>query len=167
MINPSPFVGSQPLQYNLLKLYRQHRDEIDTLVDPTTLFILDMTSHYGTVQLDELAGDLGLSPTALKKKIAPLLRGQMLIENDGAVGVTALGKGLLDRIDFLPPLAVSPAAEQPVTAAPKLPAATPAHAPSWLWGVAVFLGIAAVTLILILVIELVVLFQNPALQLLR
>jgi hypothetical protein len=167
LIDPSPSIGSQPLQYNLLKLYRQHRDEIDTLVDPTTLFILDLTSHYGTVQLDELAGDLGLSPTALKIKIAPLLRGQMLIENDASVSVTALGKGLLDRIDFLPPLAVSLVAERPVTTAQKLLAATPAHAPSWLWGVAIFLGIAAVALLLILVIELVVLFQNPALQLLR
>jgi hypothetical protein len=163
-------VRSAPLQYNLLKLYRQHRDEIDTLSDPTTLFILDFTSHYGIVQLDELAGDLGLSPTALKKKITPLLRGQMVAENSEAVTVTTLGKRLLDHIEFLPPLAVSP---EVANLERKISNSTPAtpplvktpSTPGWLWGLIAFLGIAAVALIILLIIELGFLIQQASLPL--
>jgi hypothetical protein len=145
-------------------LYRQHRDEIDTLSDPTTLFILDFASHYGHVQLDELAGDLGLSPTALRKKITPLLRGQMIVENDEAITVTTLGKRLLDYIDFLPPLALVPdtSHEEPIVATPQ-PTPAQTHTPSvpsWLWGIIVVLGIVAIILILILVIELGLATQN-------
>jgi hypothetical protein len=162
---PAP-VRSEPLQYNLLKLYRQHRDEIDTLIDSTTLFVLDFTSLYGTVQLDELAGDLGLSPTALKKKIAPLLRGQLLVENSDALTVTTLGKRLLDHIDFLPPLAISSEGstlERKVKASPSPQVPEPTSVPGWLWGVITFLGIAAVALILILIIELGFLSLQPGL----
>ena len=158
-----PSVHSAPLQYNLLKLYRQHRDEIDTLSDPTTLFILDLTSHYGQIPLDELAGDLGLAPTTLRKKIAPLLRGQMIVESEDAVTVTTLGKRLLDHIDFLPPLAVSseaPTSERKMKVNAQPQVAASASTPSWLWGVIAFLGIAAMVLFLILIAEIVWLVQT-------
>ena len=164
MTDTPPPSDSQPLQYNLLKLYRQHRDEIDTLTDPTTLFILDLTNHYGRVLLDELAGDLGLSPTALRKKIAPLLRGQMIAENDQAVTVTALGKRMLDHIDFLPPLAVSsdtPSAQFHRTRISQLNPVELVPAPNWLYGVITFLGIAAAVFFLILIVELVLVLQIP------
>ncbi len=149
-----------PSAYNLLELYRQHRDEIDALTDPTSLFILAFTEHNGSATLDELAGDLILTPNAVRVKLTPLLRGQMMRELNGSLSVTALGRRILTELGFIPPLPPGPT-EPPKKPEPpqppKPPVAHAADAPSWLWGVIAFLGTGAVVLIAILIASILLL----------
>lgn len=136
-----------PASYNLLELYRQHRDEIDAITDPTSLFILAFTNRQNSVRLDELAGDLGLSPTALRAKITPLVRAQLASESTNQLSVTPLGKRVLDELGFgVPPAPTDlPERGEPPRKPPQPPTTT--GAPGWLWGVIAFLGTAAVMLV--------------------
>jgi hypothetical protein len=109
-----------PSPYNLLELYREHRDEIDVLTDETALFILAFTDHIGTVTLGKLASDVNLSPGALRTKLTPLLRGRMLLESTETLSVTTAGKRLLSEIGFGTPPPVGPSAT-PKPSAPTQP----------------------------------------------
>lgn len=51
---------AHPFPYNLLELYREHRDEVDVLIFPISLFILAFTYHVGKITLTGLARDLEL-----------------------------------------------------------------------------------------------------------
>ncbi len=136
-----------PSSYNLLELYRQHRDEIDAITDPTSLFILAFTNRQNGVRLDELAGDLGFSPTALRAKIAPLVRAQLASEATNQLMVTPLGKRVLDELGFAVPPAPTdlPERGEPPRKPPQPPTTT--GVPGWLWGIIAFFATAAVVLV--------------------
>ncbi len=161
MATPPPFA------YNLLELYRQHRDEIETLTDPVALFLLAFVNEMGHVPLDELAGDAGLTPAELRAKMTLLTRGQLLREDAGSAVVTALGKRLLEEIGFVglppapprePPKPSEPPPSKPI---PPKPAPVPTT-PGWLWGAIAFLSTGAVILIGILVVGIIyITSQSP------
>lgn len=135
---------STPSPYNLLELYRQHRDEIDAITDPVTLFILAYVNHVKHIKLAELARELGLSRTALNKTLLPLYRGNLMTESAQTLSLTPLGKRVLDELGFgAPPIAPTEPPKQP----PKPPAPPAAGTPGWLWSIIGFLSIAAVGLI--------------------
>ena len=151
--------ASTPSAYNLLELYRQHRDEVDVLTDQTALFILAFTNEMKGVDVDSLAGELSLSLTALRSKLAPLLRGQFMLDNKGILTVTALGRRVLIELGFIPPIPPGPA-EPPKKPEPPQPPhksklvrreiqetpvrSGPAAAPSWVWGIIAFPAIALI-----------------------
>ncbi|MBI5302364.1 MAG: DNRLRE domain-containing protein [Chloroflexi bacterium] len=96
---------------NLLELYRTHRDEIDSLSDPTVFFILGLVNHVGKVTLDDLARDVNLAPNELRVKLVSLLRGKLIQDAKGTLTVTALGAQLLKELGF--PIQPVPASTQP------------------------------------------------------
>ncbi len=146
-------MSSSPSDHNLLELYRQHRDEIDALTTPDTLFLLAFANHLGSVRVDTLASDLGLSLGVLRAKLTPLLRGQLIAEDRRTLMVTALGKRVLAEIGLLaPPLAPSQLPKEPEPPRqPPTAGAKPAGTPGWLWSMIAFLGTGAVALLVILV----------------
>ena len=150
--------ASTPSAYNLLELYRQHRDEVDVLTDQTSLFILAFANEMKSVDIDDLAGDLHLSLTALRAKLTPLLRGQMMLDSKGILTVTALGRRVLIELGFIPPLPPGPAEPpkkpEPPTQPPRqrlvrreAPPPTKSTSvvikstvtPGWVWGIIAFL----------------------------
>ncbi len=147
-----------PLPYNLLELYRQHRDEVDVLTDETALFILAFTNEMNGAEVDALAGDLNLSLNTLRAKLTPLLRGQMMLEENGSLVVTALGKRILSELGFIPPPIPPGKSKQsePPKQPPKPPVAETAGAPAWIWGAMAFFGTGALALAAILVIGILV-----------
>lgn len=56
---------AHPFPYNLLELYREHRNEIDVLIFPISLFILAFTYHIGKITLMGLTRDLELPQSQL------------------------------------------------------------------------------------------------------
>jgi hypothetical protein len=166
--------ATAPLPYNLLELYRQHRDEVDALTDQTSLFILAYTNELMSVEIDALAGDLNLSLNALRAKLTPLLRGQLMREEKDALIVTALGRRVLAELGFIPPVppgsAEPPKKPEPPTQPhkPKLvrradvpkPVPTPvAGTPGWLWGAIAFFATGIVALVAGVAIAILVFFQ--------
>lgn len=140
---------STPSPYNLLELYRQHRDEIDAITDPTTLFILAYVNHINRIKLAELAGELGLSRDVLNKTLLPLYRGGLISESAQTLSLTPLGKRVLDELGFVtPPIAPTEPPKQP----PKPSAPPAAGTPGWLWSIIGFLGAAVVVLIGVVII---------------
>ena len=151
---------STPSPYNLLELYRQHRDEIDAITDPVTLFILAYVNHVNRIRLNELAGELGLSRTVLNRTLLPLYRGNLMTESAQTLSLTPLGKRVLDELGFVtPPIPPTEPPKQP----PKPPAPSAAGTPGWLWGIIAFLGTGAVVLIGVVIIGSLVLpgILNP------
>ena len=147
-----------PSDYNLLELYRAHRAEIDALTDSTSLFILGFTNAMNGVQIDELAGDLGISMAALQTRLEPLLRGALIRQRDERLTVTVLGKRILAEIGFLtPPLPPTDSSNQPPNKPPQPPTTVNPGTPSWLWGIIAFLGTAVVALVIVAIGALVVL----------
>lgn len=92
-----------PSDYNLLELYRQHRDEIDAITDPTSLFILAFTNKLGGANVNELAKDIGVSMEDLQHKLAPLVHAQFIAESRGRLTITPLGARVLDELGFITP----------------------------------------------------------------
>jgi len=88
----------QPFQYNLLELYREHRDEMDVLNDPMRLFFLAYMNYTGRTLLKGLSKDVGLAEASLLDEMAPLLRGEMIARSNGSVAVTAYGRRMLDGL---------------------------------------------------------------------
>ncbi len=156
--------AAAPLPYNLLELYRQHRDEVDVLTDETALYILAFTNEIDGAEVDSLAGDLNLSLNTLRAKLTPLLRGQMMLEENGSLVVTALGKRLLAELGFItPPIPPSePKKPEPPKQPSKPPVAQTTGAPAWLWGVIAFLGTGVVALAAVIAIAVFVLSQSPS-----
>jgi hypothetical protein len=134
---------STPSPYNLLELYRQHRDEIDAITDPVTLFILAYVNHVNRIRLNELAGELGVSRTVLNRTLLPLYRGNLMTESAQTLSLTPLGKRVLQELGFAaPPIPPTEPPKQP----PKPSAPPTAGAPGWLWGIIAFLGTAVIVL---------------------
>jgi hypothetical protein len=147
-----------PTEYNLLELYRQHRDEIDAITDATSLFILAFANHSGNASVQSLAQDVRLPTQTLQTKLEPLLRGQMMLQSGNTLSVTPLGKHVLDELGFLTPPIVPPN-ESPKPPEPS-PHITPklGGTPLWLKGLISLLGIAVVVLIGTLAIVLMPIF---------
>lgn len=147
-----------PSDYNLLELYREHRAEIDVLTDSTALFMLTFTNAMNGVQMDELAGDLGISMAALQARLEPLLRGGMMRQREERLTVTALGKRILEEIGFLtPPIPPTDTSREPPNKPPNPPSTLESGTPGWLWGVIAFLGTAVVGLVAITVAAIIIL----------
>jgi hypothetical protein len=70
----------QPFRFNLLELYRDHRDEIDGLTDSAALFVLAYANYVGRITPKALAHQVGLTATTPLSALAPLLRGQMITQ---------------------------------------------------------------------------------------
>ena len=90
----------QPFRYNLLELYREHRDEIDTFNDLMRLFFLAYLSESGHMPLKALSKDVGLAEDSLLEQIAPLLRGAMISQADGILSATAYGQRMLNGLNL-------------------------------------------------------------------
>ena len=95
-----PTATLQPFRYNLLELYREHRDEIDVLSDAMPLFFLTYISCTGRSALTELSKEIGLAEDSILKVVAPLLRAEMLTHSDATLAATAFGKRMLDGLGF-------------------------------------------------------------------
>lgn len=91
----------QPFRYNLLELYRDHRDEIDVLSDSAVLFVLAYANYAGYITIKALAHQVGLDEAMLRTSIAPLLRGQMLEQINDGVSVTGFGRRVLEGADLM------------------------------------------------------------------
>jgi hypothetical protein len=100
-----PGATPQPFRYNLLELYREHRDEIDVLTDLTALFILAYVNQIGGITLKALSYEVGLAETLLHRKMVPLQRSEMMVESNGMLSVTGFGKRILDGVGLVAPAA--------------------------------------------------------------
>ncbi len=151
-------MATPPSAYNLLELYRQHRDEIDAITDPVTLFILAYVNYNGEIRLNALAKELGLSSAALNKTLLPLYRSQLITESGQTLWLTALGKRVLEELGFIAPPIPPTKPSEPPKQSPK-PPAPPA---TGLRGIG-FLGGAIVVLIGVVIIGALVLpgILNP------
>jgi hypothetical protein len=102
---PGSVAPLQPFRYNLLELFREHRDEIEVLSNPLSLFCLYYIDHAGCAPLCRLSQDVDLTEDALLKVIAPLLRGEMIFRSEGTVAATAFGKRMLEGLGLSLPAA--------------------------------------------------------------
>ena len=89
-------VELQPYRYNLLELYRDHRDEIDVLTDSAALFVLAYMNYTGSITLKALAHQVGLAETLLQSVLVPLLRSEMMAQRGDVLSVTGFGRRALD-----------------------------------------------------------------------
>ncbi|MDE3088870.1 MAG: anti-sigma factor [Chloroflexota bacterium] len=89
-----------PFHYNLLELYREHRDEIEVLTDPTTLFVLAFVNHAGKSSREALAREINFPAAAFSQTLARLTRAGMMAEADGEMVATGFGLQLLHDIGF-------------------------------------------------------------------
>jgi hypothetical protein len=114
--NPSqPTAPLQPFRYNLLELYREHRDEIDVLNDLMLSFFLAHVNHVGQIPIKALSQDVGLAEDSMSQQVAPLLRSEMLTQANGILAATAYGKRMLDGLGLgLPAAPVSVPRTAPV-----------------------------------------------------
>lgn len=157
-------MATPPSADNLLELYRQHRDEIDAITDPVTLFILAYGNHSGEIRLNALAKELGLSSAALNKTLLPLYRSGLITESGEMLRLTPLGKRVLEELGFAaPPIPPTKPSEPPKQSPkpPKQPPQPPAPPAAAVGGIA--LRAAAVVLIGALIIGVLVLpgILNP------
>jgi hypothetical protein len=97
---PARTAPLQPFRYNLLELYREHRDEIDVLNDAMPLFFLTYISYTRRTALVGLSKEIGLAGDSILKVVAPLLRAEMLVHSDGTLAATAFGKRMLEGLGF-------------------------------------------------------------------
>ncbi len=144
-----------PFRYNLLELYREHRDEIEALSDSMPLFFLTYISYTGPIPLIGLSQEIGLAEDSLLKVVAPLLRAEMLVYSDGTMGATAFGKRMLDGLGFSLP-AKPVAVRRPVL--PPIPALTHRRLTTITAGAGVML--AAAMLVFLSVLQGASLVQN-------
>ncbi len=91
-------VPLQPFRYNLLELYREHRDEIETLNDLMRVFFLSYVNSAGPIRLTTLSKDVGLSEGSLLEQLAPLIRGEMISQANGTLTATAYGRRVLEGL---------------------------------------------------------------------
>ncbi len=129
----------QPFRYNLLELYREHRNEIDVLNDPVALFVLALVNHLNRATLVELASEVAFPHAGLSEQIEMLQHAEMLIKAGGMIETTSYGEHFLNSLGF-------PAAPAVTVVAPPLPVK---------WGrgaaMATGAGIALATLMLLFI----------------
>ncbi|HEX7588705.1 MAG TPA: hypothetical protein VF478_10355, partial [Anaerolineae bacterium] len=115
--NPAPSGSTlaplQPFRYNLLELYREHRDEIDAFNDLMHLFFLAYLNHAGRISLKAFSKDIGLAEDSLMQQMAPLLRGEMIAQEAGFLTASAYGKRILEGLGLQGPTAPPPAVKAP------------------------------------------------------
>ncbi len=105
----------QPFRYNLLELYREHRNEIDVLNDPVALLVLAFVNHLNRTTLAELRNDLTFPNVELAQHIEALERAEMLIKAGGMIETTGFGEHFLNSLGFpASPPAASVAAPPPL-----------------------------------------------------
>jgi hypothetical protein len=109
---PAPGATAQPFSHNLLELYRAHRDEIDVLIYPISLFILAFTHHVNRITFAELARDIDLTQKELGDALEWLKSAGFLTQTGAEFQTSDLALRLLHSIGLTAP-------------APKVPAAIP------------------------------------------
>lgn len=133
---------NQPLDYNLLELFKQKRPLVDILDDPTALFVLAFVNEIGETTRAGLQGELALTADEFAQIIANLNRAELIGTQVDKLYVTAGGREFLDNLGLvggvLPP---------PTNAGSPAPTGTP----GWLWGLIAFLTTGAVALIIAIV----------------
>lgn len=90
----------QPFRYNLLELYREHRDEIDAFNDLMRVFFLAYLNVAEPISLNALSKDIGLGEDSLLQQMAPLLRSEMITQSEGTLTATDYGKRMLDGLNL-------------------------------------------------------------------
>lgn len=92
--------GERPraLSYNLLDLYSQNRDEVETLLDSTTLFILAYANHIRDITARTLWQDMKLETAQMQPRMDRLKRANLLAETNDTVSVTDFGKAVLSDL---------------------------------------------------------------------
>ncbi len=110
----------QPFRYNLLELYRDHRDEIDVLADSAAMFVLAYTNYTGTITVKALAHQVGLAETLLQSVLVPLLRSQMMIQRDDVLTVTGFGQRTLTSMGLVGMMAPPVQTQTPAFALPRV-----------------------------------------------
>ncbi|MBM3127515.1 MAG: hypothetical protein FJ009_02645 [Chloroflexi bacterium] len=94
-------VETQPFQFNLLELYRDHRDEVDVLADSAALFVLAYANYIGKCAPKALAHQVGLDDAAMRVALMPLLRSQMMVHLDDVLQVTGFGRRVLESAGMI------------------------------------------------------------------
>jgi hypothetical protein len=105
---PRAHAATPPFQFNLLELYRDHRDEIDVMADSAALFVLAYANYTGKCAPKALAHQVGLDEATLRDALMPLLRSQMMAHSDEALQVTGFGRRVLESagmVGWMPPVA--------------------------------------------------------------
>jgi hypothetical protein len=120
---PSALV--QPFRYNLLELYRDHRDEIDVLTNSAVLFLLAYVNYTGYISLKALAYQVGLAEAMLPNSLAPLLRGQMIAQLNDGVSVTGFGRRVLEGVGLVGMMAPTAQLPKPAIQLPRLAFSVP------------------------------------------
>jgi hypothetical protein len=87
----------QPFHFNLLELYRAHRDEVDVLLDSAALFLLAYANYCGTITTKALAYQVGLGEAELAAALVPLVRSQLIVQHDLVLSVSAAGRQTLGK----------------------------------------------------------------------
>ena|SRR6266849_3451726 len=92
---------------SLLDFYREHRDQIDALVDPTSLFVLTFVHDIGRTTRATLQRELALELNDLSTIIEKLNRAELLGTQDEWLYLTPGGQQFLQEIGLsnstLPP----------------------------------------------------------------
>jgi len=91
----------QPFNHNLLELYRNHREEVQVLTNPGSLFLLTYINYLGTVNVETLASETGMKVDTLRQELSILLSGEMITEASGALVPARFGKHLINSIDMV------------------------------------------------------------------
>ena len=91
----------RPFPYNLIELYRMHRNEIDPLLDSTTLFVLAYVGYMQKITARVLWRDISLEETQMQARMALLVQSRLIADTLGEITATDLGKQLLKELGIL------------------------------------------------------------------
>ncbi len=97
---------------NLLDFYREHREQINALVDPTALFVLTFVNEIGRTTRATLQSELALAPVDLSHIIDKLNRAELLGTQGEWLHMTPSGQRFLQEIG-LSNSTLSPPSEPP------------------------------------------------------
>lgn len=100
-VGPRQANAVRPFPQNLLELYQAHQDEIDTLMDPNALFILANVNQNGTLIRRMLWHAMGIAEQTMQVEMALLQHGGMIVETNGSVFVTDVGKQILSDVGLV------------------------------------------------------------------
>ncbi len=95
--------AAHPFPHNLLELYREHRNEIDVLLFPISLFILAFTYHVGKITSTGLARDLELSQKELEDALDWLKSAGFLTQAGAEFQISDIALRLLHSIGLTAP----------------------------------------------------------------
>ena len=92
--------AAQPFDHNLLELYRNHREEVEVLTNPGSLFLLAYIHYLGNANINTLASEIGMPVATLRQDLGILFTGEMIAETDGILSATRFGKHLVSSVDM-------------------------------------------------------------------